>query len=112
MSHFLKSLLRKYPNIWGAYEVFQRLERWPRIGEAATLAVDAAKQWQLELEELKRIQDRTTDWPFSLQSKWHEHWNKYGSKRDAESAVNDVIDRALQLCNASIASGNPIEFYW
>lgn len=113
MARFLRSLLRHYPDAWEPYEVFQRLERWPKKDEDSTLSVDEAKQWQLELEELKRIQDRTTDWSFELQNKWHTHWKDHELKvGDPTRVVSDVIDRALKLCQASVASGNPIEFYW
>jgi hypothetical protein len=112
---FLKSLLKDYPDVWRSFEVFSKLEQWPRGDECLEITADEAVGFQLELEELQKLENGTSTLPYQVIRKWRDHWNRFFDDpwhmEDAKS-ISEIVTSGLKLCEFAIETGNPIEFRW
>jgi hypothetical protein len=112
IARFLKSVLKDHSDWASVFELFEKLSCWPHW-PLPQLSVAEAKQWLLELDELDRLDEGRTDMPSEVVGKWRDESHRHGRRLgDSESvrSFKDEIEIGRRLCQASIASGNPINF--
>lgn len=92
------------------FKIFRRISDWRNYDdEYLALTSDEAVLWQFEIEELKNFLSGEDFLG------WHEK-----EKFAVEFAEDDLLygniektlEDALKLCEASVKTRNPIEFYW
>jgi hypothetical protein len=66
MAKFLKRLLKDCPEVWRTFELFSKLEHWPRGDEYLEIPSNEAVGLQLELEELLKLENGTSSLSYQV----------------------------------------------
>jgi len=94
----------------GEFETFRKIANWRLYDdEYLSLPLEEAQLWRLEIEQLQSYLSGKEYMGWKEQMIWDEKWktNKllYGS-------IEETLEKALAACQASLETGNPIEFFW
>ena len=108
IAEFLQIYLKEYPDWAATFVVFNKLFRW-RYAPFEQLSVDESRMWQLEFEELMLLEVGKSTMPFNVVRNWQAQ-SKIVMARPYSLTMKEAIECGLRLCEASISSGNPIEF--
>lgn len=115
MGRILEAALKDEPRRAQDFEILFRICNWRNYeDEYLSLARDARDQWRLEIEELQAAQRGQNVLSRNALQKWNSLWSDFFKdpwhREDAKS-VDEILANCLRLCDASMRTANPIEFY-
>jgi len=102
--------------LWrGGFDVFVRISDTVNyVDEYLALSPTERDLWRLEIEELLAIEAGKQFFPYSLQHPWDQYWAEFFKdprrQRDAVS-IRPILLAGISICEASVRTGNPVEFY-
>jgi hypothetical protein len=77
--------------------------------EYLSLTPDEVVLWQLEIELLKRYFSEEEFMGWGECQKWQRFWQ---SNELLYGDIEKTLEDGLKICQASLKTGNPIEFFW
>jgi hypothetical protein len=102
--------------LWsGAFEVFVRIsDPSGYVDEYLALSPAERNLWRLEIEELLAVEAGRQFFPYAIQHPWNQYWAQvFQDPRQQQGAVSlrSILLSGMSLCEASVSTGNPVEFY-
>jgi hypothetical protein len=92
------------------FEIFRKIFNWRLYDdEYLSLTPDEVVLWQLEIELLKRYLSEEEFMGWGECQKWQRFWQ---SNELLYGDIEKTLEDGLKICQASLKTGNPIEFFW
>jgi hypothetical protein len=98
-----------------AFEVFVRIsDTLGYVDEPLALSPAERDLWRLEIEELLAVEAGTQFFPYAIQLPWNQYWAEVSEQpwpQQGGVSLRDILLSGISLCEASVTTGNPVEFY-
>ena len=101
-----------------SFEVFIRIGdpgNYDDICQRLMLLEEDRDLWRLEIEELLNYLSGDFRFPYAALHIWEEYWAEFLSEEwflKDPGSIESILAGGLKLCDASVVTENPVEFYW